>query len=337
MGKQESQKGVLVTGGGGFVGSALVRRLAADGYRVTSFSRKDYPELRKLGITTIQGDLKNRFDVLRAVEGNTVVFHAGALAGFWGNAGEYEKTNIQGTYHLIDACLSHRVDKLIFTSTASVVIGKKNISNGGQDLTYPDRFLHHYCRTKAHAERLVLEANGTTMKTISLRPHIILGPGDNHLLPRLIDRAVNGRLSKIGNGENFIDTVFIDNVVDAHLLAAKALDGNPACRGKAYFITNGEPVNLWSFINLILEGRGLPPVAKRVPYRIALPLSAILAAFHTCLPFLGEPLLTPFLVRELAQNHWFDPEPARRDLGYSPSVSNWEALSFIVENIRTPG
>jgi nucleoside-diphosphate-sugar epimerase len=334
MGNQESQTGVLVTGGGGFVGSALVRRLVESGYRVTSFSRGDYPELRKLGVIIIRGDLNNRLEVLKAAEGQSIVIHAGALAGFWGSAGAYEKTNVQGTNHIIEACLKNNVDKLIYTSTASTVFGGKSIVNGGQDLHYPERSLSHYCRTKALAERSVLNANGGSLRTISLRPHIVTGPGDNHIIPRLIERAEKGRLRIIGNGSNFIDTVFIDNLVDAHMLAIQALDGNPVCRGQAYFITNGEPVNLWDFVNLILEGTGLPPVTKRIPYRVALPLSSILSGVYKLIPSLGEPLLTPFLVRELAQSHWFDPGPARRDLGYSPSISTQEGLMILIRHLK---
>ncbi len=335
MGDKESKAVVLVTGGGGFVGSALVRRLVALGYRVASFSRGDYPELTKLGVTTIRGDLNNYADVLSATKGCQVVFHTAALAGYWGASDSYRKVNVNGTANIIRACRENAVGKLIYTSTASVVFGGQNIKNGGQDLKYPRMPLNPYCRTKALGEQSVLAANGSSLSTISLRPHIVTGPGDNHLVPRLIDRAQKGRLRIIGSGRNLIDTVFVENLADAHLLAIRALDVNPACRGKAYFITNGEPVNLWDYINQILAGAGLPPVTKRIPYRLALPIASVMSFFHKLLPGLGEPLLTPFLVREMAQSHWFDPEPARRDLGYSPSISTQEGLRILIEHLKT--
>lgn len=335
MGDKKSRADVLVTGGGGFVGSAVVRRLVESGYRVASFSRHDYPELKKLGVTTIRGDLNCFPDVLRATEGRSIVIHTAALAGYWGTAGSYQRANVNGTQNIIRACLENKAEKLIYTSTASTVFGGKSMTNGGQDLRYPEKPLNHYCRTKALAEQSVLKANGASLSTISLRPHIVLGPGDNHLVPRLIDRARKNRLRIIGNGQNLIDTVFVDNLAEAHILAIRALELNPACRGKAYFITNGEPVNLWNLINLILEGTGLPAVKKKIPYRLALPIASLLSGLHKLIPSLGEPLLTPFLVREMAQSHWFDPEPARCDLGYSPSVSTQEGLRILIEHLNS--
>jgi len=333
MGDTKSRTTILVTGGGGFVGSALVRRLVALDYQVASFSRSDYPELKKLGVKTIRGDLTNFSDVRSATKGCQVVIHSAAKAGYWGSSDSYHRTNKVGTDNIIRACQENEVGKLIYTSTASVVFGGQRIENGGQDLNYSQRPLNAYCRTKALAEQSVLAANGVKLRTISLRPHIVTGPGDRHLVPRLIDRAQKGRLRIIGDGNNLIDTVFIDNLVDAHLLAIRALDERPICHGKAYFITNGEPVNLWGFINQILAGAGLPLVTKHIPYRLALPLSSIISVFHKLIPALGDPMLTPFLVKEMARSHWFDPEPARRDLGYSPSITTKDGLKILIESL----
>jgi len=331
VGTTENKIRVLVTGGGGFVGSALAKELVKQGYFVNSFSRGDYPELRKWGIKTIRGDLANKQEVFDAVAGHSIVIHTAALAGFWGKAEKYQQANVVGTHNVIDACLHSGTDRLIYTGTASVVFDGRDILNGRQDMPYSRKPLNPYCKTKAIAEQMVLRANGPSLKTISLRPHLVFGPGDNHIIPRLIDRARKGKIMMIGGGDNRVDMVYIDNLVDAHILAINALIDNPLCCGKAYFITNGEPVNVWQFIGKILKGAGLPPVHRNVTVATALFAARFISSIHKLLPFLGEPSFTPFLVKELATNHWFDPEPAKRDLNYRPTISMKDGLERLIE------
>ncbi len=144
--------------------------------------------------------------------------------------------------------------------------------------TLPDP-LSHYTATKALAEKCVLDANSASLKTIALRPHIVLGPGDNHLVPKIIAQAKAGKLRRIGNGKNKTDISYIDNVVEAHLCAAEAIRNNPDASGKAYFISNGEPVFLWDHINILLKNAGLNPVTKSVPESAAYLFSALTGIF----------------------------------------------------------
>ncbi len=333
MGGKENSIKVLVTGGGGFLGMAIVKRLLENGYSVSSFSRSEYPEFQALGVQAFRGDLADRDSVSSAVENQDIVIHSGALAGFWGPAKNFYHSNVLGTQNIVDACLEFKVKKLLYISSASVVFSGKDIENGGPDIPYPKKHQNHYSRTKRLGEKLVLEANNEALKTISLRPHIILGPGDKHILPRLIDRAKSGKLRIIGNGRNFIDIVYIDNLVDACMCTLEAMDNSSECLGKSYFITNGQPVLLWDFINELLSGINQTRITKKIPAPVALVIAKTLTGITRILIPAKEPVLTPYLVKELSQNHWFNIEYSKRDLGYDPKVSNKETLEKLIQGL----
>jgi 2-alkyl-3-oxoalkanoate reductase len=312
----------LVTGGGGFIGYALVSELMRRGFSVTSFSRGNYPELLRVGVTVKNGDLTHIDAVLDACDGIDIVFHVAAKAGIWGSFQEYYSTNVLGTENIVRACREKEVKWLIYTSSASVVFSGSDIEGSDESLPYPPRPLSHYSATKALAEKYVLNADSAHLKTIALRPHIVLGQGDKHLVPRIIAQAKAGKLRLIGNGKNRIDISSIENVVSAHLCAAEAIKSNPEASGKAYFISNGEPVYLWDHINLILKDAGIKPVTKSVPGNVAYIFSALTEFFYKILMIEKEPRLTRFLVRELSRSHWFDISAARKMLGYKPEKQN---------------
>ena len=253
----------LVTGGGGFLGGAVVRLLRARGDAVRSFTRSHYAWLDELGVEQSLGDLANLEAVENAVAGCDIVFHVAAKAGAWGWYSDFYNTNVTGTQNVIAACKKHGVRKLVYTSTPSVVHSGGDIENGNESLPYPKHFDGYYQRTKAEAEKAVLAANGPDLATVSLRPHLIFGPGDPHLSPRLIAAAKSGKLRRIGSRPIKVDVTYIDNAADAHLLAADRLDRLPLA-GKSYFISNGEPVELWGFIDRVLAEAGMPPVSRTV-------------------------------------------------------------------------
>jgi nucleoside-diphosphate-sugar epimerase len=328
----------LVTGGGGFLGGAVVRQLVARGDTVRSLARHRYPALDALGVEQLQGDVADPGAVAAAAPGCDVIFHVAAKAGVWGPAAEYHRANFVGTHNVLAACRASGVSRLVFTSSPSVVGAGHAIEGGDESLSYPRRYLAHYPRTKAQAERAVLAANGPDLATVSLRPHLIWGPGDNHLIPRLIARAKAGRLRQVGDGSNRVDVTYIDNAAAAHLLAADRLaaetpganaPGSPA--GKAYFISQGEPVALWPFINRVLVLAGLPPVRRRIPASVAYAAGAVLEAAYKLLGRTDEPRMTRFLARQLNLSHWFDITAARQDLGYVPAVSTEEGLKRLGE------
>jgi len=329
----------LVTGGGGFLGRAIVEQLLAEGARVRVFSRRRFPELEALGAESAAGDLADADAVRRACAGVEVVFHVAAVAGAWGPRATFERTNVLGTEHVIAACQAERVPRLVFTSSPSVISGEGDgagADHAGVDerVPYPTRFLADYPRTKAAAERAVLAANGGALRTCALRPHLIVGPGDPHLLPRVIARARAGRLRVVGDGANRVDLTAVEDAARAHLLAARALeDGGPAA-GRAYFISQDEPVALWPWIEALLERLELPGPRGRVSLGTARAAGALLEGLWRLLRLGGEPPMTRFVATQLATSHWFDISAAKRDLGYAPARSMAEVTDALVAHYR---
>lgn len=311
----------LVTGGGGFLGSAIARRLLARGDAVRCLARGAYPELAAEGVELHRGDLADLACVRQAVEGCDAVFHVAAKAGVWGPYAEYHAANVLGTENVVTACRAAGVGKLVYTSTPSVTFAGKDEEGVDESIPYAERFLCHYPSTKARAEVHVLAANGPDLATVALRPHLIWGPGDNHLVPRILARAKAGRLKLVGPGDKRVDSTYIDNAADAHLLACDALAPGAPCAGRAYFISNGEPMALGALVNRILEAAGLPPVTRSVPAGVAYAAGAVMELVYGALRRKDEPLMTRFVARQLSTAHWFNISAAKRDFGYEPSVS----------------
>lgn len=326
MGREENKK-ILVTGGGGFVGRALIKRLLDQGFMVSSISRNRYPTLDQWGVKQAIGDLRNRTFVREAIQNHQIIFHVAAKAGYWGSYTEYYQSNVVATRNLLEEGARAGIEQFIYTSSASAVFGGKPIENGHRNKPYPRKPLNAYTKTKALAEQLVLSEESFPFKRLALRPHIIWGPGDRHLVPRLLARAEAGKLKQIGRGNNIIDSVHIENFIDAQLLAMNALETKKQVNRQAYFVTNDDPVNLWDFINQILTQAGLDPVKSHIPARIAKSLSWLLTGFHKTFNPKQEPLLTPFLVDELAKSHWFDITDTKKDLGYEPKISLIQGLN----------
>ncbi len=324
----------LVTGGGGFLGGAIVRQLRQRGWTVRSLTRSAYPWLDELGVEQVLGDIVDEQAVRRAVEGCDLVFHVAARAGIWGRYQDFYQTNVVGTRNVLAACRQTGIRKLIYTSTPSVVYASGDIENGDESLPYPDRFTASYPQTKAEAERAVLAANDGQLATVALRPHLIFGPGDPHLIPRLLERARQGKLRRIGRRPVRVDVTYIDNAAHAHLCAADRLDIAAPCAGKAYFITNGEPVELWAFIDQVLSLAGLPPVERTISAWKARLLGTVLETIFWLFRVPAEPPMTRFVAEQLSTSHWFNIAAARRDLGYEPLVSIEEGLRRLAEHLH---
>lgn len=326
MGGGEVSVKALVTGGGGFLGGVVVRQLIERGDEVCSFSRGEHPELAQLGVEQFRGDLAEREALLRAAAGCDIIFHVAAKAGIWGRYQEFFQVNVIGTENVLAACRANRIQRLVYTSSPSVVFNGRDCEGSDESLPYPAHFEAPYPRTKAQAEQLILAADSPSLATVSLRPHLIWGPGDNHLVPRIVDKARSGRLRRIGKRPCLVDTVYVDNAARAHLLAADRLFPESPVAGKAYFISNGEPVPLWEMVNRIIAAAGLPPVTRSISPRLAYVAGTICEALWTTFRLSGEPPMTRFVARELATAHWFDISAARRELGYEPTISLEEGL-----------
>ncbi len=324
---------VLVTGGGGFLGFAVARQLRERGDDVRSLARGSYPELAEHGIEEVRGDLADPAVVSDAVAGCDAVIHTAAKAGDFGSYAAYHAPNVTGTENVLTACREHGVDRLVYTSTPSVVHGGGSVEGVDESAPYPDHFDAAYPETKAIAEKMVLEANGPDLATVSLRPHLIWGPGDHHLTPMIISRARAGRLRRIGSEPQLVDVIYIDNAADAHLLALDRLAPGSACAGKAYFISQGEPVPNWEMIDRILAAAGEPPCTKSISAGLAAFAGSVLEVVYTVLPLGDEPPMTRFAAHQLSTAHWYDVSAARRDLGFEPRVSIDEGLERLAAHL----
>lgn len=326
----------LVTGAGGFLGLYIVEQLLAAGHEVRGLCRRRYPALEALKVETLQGDVQDADAVRRACRGIDCVFHVAALAGIGGPSSRYFGVNTLGTRNVLAACRAEGVRRLIYTSTPSVTFSGGDQRGVDESAPYSDRWLAHYPHSKALAEQEVLQANGPELVTCALRPHLIWGPRDNHLLPRIVQRARSGRLRRVGDGTNLIDVCYVENAAEAHLLAANALAQGPSspAAGRAYFISQGEPVNCWDFVNRLLDIAGLPPVRKSISAGAAYRVGAVCEAIYKLLRLNGEPPMTRFLAAELAHSHYFDLSRARADLGYGPQIALEEGLRRLHDWLR---
>lgn len=317
---------ILVTGGGGFLGSAICSMLVKRGDQVQSISRQAYPGLATMGISQFRGDLVDKGKIYSAAQGCDAIIHTAAKAGIWGDYSSYYQANVLGTQNIIEVCRELRITKLVYTSSPSVVFSGGDMEGVNESAPYPKHYLTAYPKTKAIAEQMVLNANDENLATVSLRPHLIWGPGDNHLVPRILARAKAGKLRKIGSRDVLVDSVYIDNAASAHILALDRLNFNSPCSGKAYFISNGEPWKLWDLVNeIILAGKG-NVVNKTVSVSLAYFMGWLFEIIYTISRKHAEPPMTRFLAKELSTSHWFDISNARNDLGYVPMITIREGL-----------
>lgn len=326
----------LVTGGGGFLGRYIVEKLMARGDSVRVFGRSAYPDLAGMGAETIQGDLRDQAAVIKACGKVDVVFHVAALPAIWGKWRDFYGINVVGTNNIVTGCKVHGVPRLVYTSTPSVVFDQSDLCNENETYPYPRRYNCYYPATKAMAERCVIEANGRDgLLTAALRPHLIWGPRDRHLIPRVLQRAKSGDLWIVGNGLNRVDITYVENAADAHLQAADHLHAGSPVAGQAYFISQGEPVVLWDFINQLLDRLGLPRITRALSYRTAKSMGAVLELAYKVFFLPGEPRMTRFLAAQLSSSHYFDISKAYADFGYEPKISTHEGLERLVNYLRS--
>ena len=317
----------LVTGGGGFLGLYIVEQLRAAGHDVRVLSRGNYPALTALNVETQQGDIRDAAGVDQACRGIDAVFHVAAVPGVWGSWQTYHGINTTGTLNVISACQRNGVQRLIYTSSPSVVFDGADHINADESLTYPTKWLCHYPHSKALAEQAILAANRPNeLRTVALRPHLIWGPRDNHLIPRLIQKARTGRLRRVGNGNNVVSISYVENAAAAHLQAEASLRNSVKSAGRAYFINEPDSVNLWDWIDLVLNLAGLPPVTRSLSAATAWRIGSVLETAWSIFRIKGEPPMTRFVAAQLSGSHSYSIEAARRDFGYTPLVSVDEGL-----------
>jgi len=326
---------ILVTGSGGFLGGRIVGQLLERGYEVRGFGRSAQPENEQRGVEVIQGNLSDPEAVDAAVSGCEAVFHVAALAGIWGADDVFYATNVIGSRNVLSACQKHGVSRLVYTSTPSVTFSGEAFEGADESLPLnPNNELSPYARTKAIAEGELLAAHGQHgVQSCALRPHLIWGVGDPHLVPRVVAKAKTGRLRIVGEGNNRVDLTHVDNAADAHLLALDALDRG-AAGGKAYFLSDGQPVALWEWINNLLLRMNIAPIKKKIYAQAAYRIGGVCEWIWRTIGLTSEPPMTRFVATELAKSHWFSIEAARRDLGYNPKRNLNAALDAVVADLQ---
>ncbi len=322
---------ILVTGGGGFLGSAICRQLTATGHSITTFQRSEAAHLAAAGVTTFRGDVRDQAAVAEAVRGRDAVIHCAARADIWGEADEIHAINVAGTANVIEACRSQRAGALLFTSSPSVVLSGADIEGGDESLPMVDDPLTAYTASKIEAEAMVRDANAAGLRTTVLRPHLMWGPGDPHFLPRLVDRALNDRLF-LPAPEKKSDLVFVENAARAHVQALQELEGAGRCAGKVYFVTNNDPQVQGEFVPRLLEAAGVNARIRKIPPALARLAGSVLERTWRLFKFESEPLLTRFLAAQLCASHWFDGSAARRDFGYVAPISIDQGLEILARH-----
>ena len=315
----------LVIGGTGFLGREIICQLLERGQKVRTLCRRneDLPS----GAEVVLGDLADQQSLNNACQGIETVYHTASIPSISLNWEPFFDTNIIGTLNVLDACKAMGVRKLIYTSSASVAFNCKPQPGVDETAPYPDRWFAYYPQSKAIAETMVLRSASDSLLTCSIRPHLIIGQRDRHLIPRLLQRAKSGRLFRVGNGKNLIDIIFIENAALGHIQAAEALTSKESpVNGNAYFLSQGEPVNCWEWIDEVLTMKGLPKVKRSISFSAAWALGLALEGWYKCFRLQGEPVMTRFLAAQLAVTHYLNISKAQRDFGYAPVVSMAEGM-----------
>lgn len=328
---------VLVTGAGGFLGLHLCRELINQGHQVRSLSRSYYPELEQMGVEIVQGDIQNKEDCQTAVASIQVIFHTASKVAMWGKWEDFYQTNVVGTQNIVEAALESGVEGFIYTSTPSVVFGDQDLINAKQQTPYPQKYKSRYAKSKAMAEKFVLSLDQKKMKTTALRPHLIFGPGDKNIIPRLVAKARSQKLKMVGDGKNLVDVIHVKNAVHAHLMALEKIQLTPSpIAGRAYFLGQEKPVVLWDFINQILQHYQIKKVEKKISFKAAYTIGAlmefILSSFRI---FHLDPPMTRFVAMQLAKSHYFDHQHAFEQLGYQPKITLDRVLDDLDTELKT--
>lgn len=321
---------VLVSGGGGFLGSAVCRQLAAAGHRVIAYQRSSATHLKEHGVLSVQGDITDISDLKSASQDCQAIVHTAGKAGVWGDPDDYRRINVEGTANIIRACRENKIPCLVHTSSPSIVHSGGDICGADESVPIADHFTAPYPATKAEAEKMICAANDHELKTVALRPHLIWGPGDPHILPRLVSKARGGKLALPGP-DKLIDTIFVENAALAHVNALNELLGSARCAGKAYFVTNNEPMPQGEIIQKLLAAIGIEVTIRAIPVSLARIAGAICETIWKTFPLKSEPPVTRFSVEQLATAHWFNTSAAQRDFGYEPEVSIAEGLEILSE------
>jgi nucleoside-diphosphate-sugar epimerase len=322
---------VLVTGGSSLIGAGVAAALIARGDEVVVQQRSRSETLGRLGVRQELGDIRDLDVVLAAAAGCDAIVHLAAKVGVVGDWEDYRSINVDGTRNVLRTAQRRGVGRVVHVSSPSVAHGGEPIVGGGADEPVLGRRRAWYPESKAMAEIDALAAAGDELGVVAVRPHLVWGPGDTQLVGRIVERAATGRLALVGGGRALVDTTYVDNAVDALVAALDAVEPGARCSGRAYVVSNDEPRMIRELVEGICHAAGVPFEPRTVSLRVGRSLVAVVERAWPLLRRDDEPPLTQFLAEQLGTTHWFDPRPARDDLGWTPVVSIDEGLSRLAD------
>lgn len=315
---------VLVTGSSSLIGAGVAKHLAERNDEVVGFQRSSVDAGER--IEQRRGDICDLAALSAAADGCDAIVHVAAKVGVVGAWEEYRSINVDGTANVVAAAAECGITRLVHVSSPSVAHGGEPIVGGAADAPVLGRARAWYPESKAMAEVIALDAASDRLGVVAIRPHLVWGPGDTQLVGRIVERAAAGRLALVGGGRALVDTTYIDNAVGALVAALDAVAPNARCSQRAYVVSNGEPRTIRELVEGICRAANVPFAPRNVSLRIGRTAGAVVERVWPMLRRDDEPPLTQFLAEQLGTAHWFDPRPARDDLGWTPSVSIDEGL-----------
>lgn len=318
---------ILVTGGTGFLGRHLVQRLARQGAEVVFTGRQDAVGAQVAALAGAARYVRVEHGAAGAAArlrdcaaGADAIVHCAALAAPWGRRAAFERANVDSTGEVLAACRAHAITRLVHLSTPSLYFSFADQLGIGEDAPLPPP-VNAYARSKRAAEALVLQA--ALPQAVMLRPRAIFGPWDQALLPRLLRLMRYGRVPLLRGGRALVDLTYVDNVVDAVLLALR-VEG--ASTPPVYNISNGEPVAVADLFGMISSAFGVPVATVQRPYWLADLAARALEAGARLAPG-WEPPVTRYSLGAIAFSQTLDLRRARTELGYAPAVSVEEGIA----------
>jgi len=324
---------VLITGASSLLARRTAEALLARGDDVVCLQRHAAP----IDATQVLGDIRDPVMVARAAAGCDAIIHAAAKVGVVGSWSDYRSINVDGTAAVLHAARQHDVARIVHVSTPSVAHEGSSIIGAAATSAVTGRTGAWYAESKAMAEQLAVAANADDLAVVAIRPHLVWGPHDTQLVGRIVERARAGRLAMVGTGSALVDTTYIDCAAAALVAAVDAVHPGARCAGQAYVIANGEPRPIRELVLGICAAAGIDVSPRNVPRPLAIAAGVICERVWQWRGASTEPPLTRFLAEQLGTAHWFDPQPARDDLGWQPSVTIDEGLARLANWFRETG